>query len=112
MSDKKNVDFNVIYCGLQPDAGRFRLSQNGLGWKGTRDRTIIVGTDELKKMSWTRAARGFELRVLKKDNTVLKFDGFKPDVCIFRYIRSALGTLNLFLIVGFGGIKGSHQGIL
>ncbi|KAI9365718.1 hypothetical protein BD770DRAFT_433196 [Pilaira anomala] len=79
MSDKKNIDFNSIYCGLQPDLGRFRLSQNGLGWKGGRDRTIIVGTDELKKMSWTRAARGFELRVLKKDNTVLKFDGFKPD---------------------------------
>ncbi|GAN00714.1 FACT complex subunit pob3 [Mucor ambiguus] len=79
MSDKKNVDFNSIYCGLQPDLGRFRLSQNGLGWKGGRDRTVIVATDDLKKMSWTRAARGFELRVLQKDNTVLKFDGFKPD---------------------------------
>lgn len=94
MSDKKNVDFNSIYCGLQPDLGRFRLSQNGLGWKGGRDRTIIVGIDELKKMSWTRAARGFELRVLKKDNVILKFDGFKPDVCIlFIHLAPYLNVL-------------------
>ena len=79
MSEKKNVDFNSIHCGLQPDIGRFRLSQNGLGWK-SGDRTIIVGTNELKKMNWIRAARGFELRVLKTDDTMLKFDGFKPDV--------------------------------
>ncbi|OBZ84584.1 FACT complex subunit pob3 [Choanephora cucurbitarum] len=79
MSDKKNVDFNSIYCGLQPDVGRFRLSQNGLGWKGGRDRTIIVPTDNLKKMTWIRAARGFELRVAQKDNTVLRFDGFKSE---------------------------------
>ncbi|KAI7898497.1 uncharacterized protein BX663DRAFT_524973 [Cokeromyces recurvatus] len=77
MSDKKNVDFNSIYCGLQPDLGRFRLSQNGLGWKGGRDRTIIVATDDLKKMTWLRAARGYELRIVQKDNTILRFDGFK-----------------------------------
>ncbi|KAI8342238.1 hypothetical protein BD560DRAFT_493380 [Blakeslea trispora] len=79
MSDKKNVDFNSIYCGLQPDVGRFRLSQNGLGWKGARDRTIIVATDNLKKMTWIRAARGFELRVVQKDNTVFRFDGFRSE---------------------------------
>lgn len=83
MSDKKNIDFNSIHCGIRPELGRFRLSQNGLGWKGG-DRTIIVGTDELKKMNWIRAARGFELRVLKKDNSILRFDGFKADVCIRR----------------------------
>lgn len=80
MSDKKNIDFNSIYCGIQPDVGRFRLSQNGLGWKGGRDRTIIVATDDLKKMSWNRAARGYELRVTQKDDTTLRFDGFKLDV--------------------------------
>ncbi|CAO3628976.1 unnamed protein product [Mucor hiemalis] len=30
-------------------------------------------------MNWIRAARGFELRVLKKDNSILRFDGFKAD---------------------------------
>ncbi|KAI8982116.1 hypothetical protein BDF20DRAFT_973230 [Mycotypha africana] len=76
MSDRKNVDFNSIYCGLRPEVGRFRLSQNGLGWKGG-DRTIIVATDDLKKLTWMKAARGYELRVIQKEDNILRFDGFK-----------------------------------
>jgi structure-specific recognition protein 1 len=80
MGDKQRVDFNSIFCGLRPEVGRFRLAQNGIGWKGGNDRTTTAASEDLKKFTWIRAARGFELRVLLSDNSVLKFDGFKPEV--------------------------------
>ncbi|KAI8989988.1 hypothetical protein BDB01DRAFT_779623 [Pilobolus umbonatus] len=91
MSDKKNVDFNSIYYGLQPDLGRFRLAPNGLGWKGGRDRTTIVAAEDLKKLTWNRVARGYELRVVLRDNTVHRFDGFKNDD--FDELRDAVKLL-------------------
>ncbi|KAI9306000.1 FACT complex component Pob3 [Cunninghamella echinulata] len=78
MSDRKHVDFNSIYNGISPNTGRFRLASNGIGWKGVGD-PIIVHSDDLKKFVWMRVARGYQLRVLRKDNQVHKFDGFHSE---------------------------------
>lgn len=86
MSEKRHTDFEAIHCGIRPDRGRFRLAPNGLGWKAG-DKTTVVPAEDLRKVSWSRAARGFELRVVLKDNSILKFDNFKADV------RSMLGIL-------------------
>ncbi|KAG0173932.1 FACT complex subunit [Apophysomyces sp. BC1034] len=88
MSDRKTVDFNAIHCGILPETGRFRLAGNGIGWKGGNDKTTTVSAENLKKMSWIRAARGHQLRVVLKDNTALKFDGFKMDD--FEELRDAI----------------------
>jgi structure-specific recognition protein 1 len=80
MTDKKTFDYHSIFYGLSADLGRFRLAQNGMGWKGPRDRTVLVSPEEVKRMNWIRVARGYELRVTLKDNVIHKFDGFKNDV--------------------------------
>ncbi|KAI9271387.1 hypothetical protein BY458DRAFT_509331 [Sporodiniella umbellata] len=79
MSDKKTLDYQTIFCGLSAEAGRFRLAQNGMGWKGPRDRTVLISPEEVKKMGWIKVARDFELRIALKNNTIHKFDGFKAD---------------------------------
>ncbi|KAI8089416.1 uncharacterized protein BX664DRAFT_280352 [Halteromyces radiatus] len=79
MSDRKHVDFNSIYNGLKPDTGRFRIASNGIGWKGAGGDPIVLAPDDLRKFTWIRVARGYQLRVSLKDNQVLKFDGFHLD---------------------------------
>ncbi|CAO3671930.1 unnamed protein product [Rhizopus stolonifer] len=88
MSDKKTLDYQNIFCGLSAEVGRFRLAQNGMGWKGPRDRTVLISPDEIKKLSWIKVARDYELRVALKNNTIHKFDGFKGDVSIKRKRRA------------------------
>jgi len=56
----------------------------GLGWKGRdgKDGAKVVtahGTD-FKRAEWHRVIRGFRLHLFKKDNSVLKLDGFKEFV--------------------------------
>ncbi|KAL0096383.1 hypothetical protein J3Q64DRAFT_1669180 [Phycomyces blakesleeanus] len=79
MTDRKHVDFSGIYCGIKPDTGRFRLAPTAVGWKSSEDKATIIPSDDLKKMSWIRAARGYQLRVTLKDGGVSKFDGFKSE---------------------------------
>lgn len=81
MADK-HLDFDGIFCGIQPDKGRFRIAANGIGWKASSDKKKVVSPDDLRKLVWMRAARGYQLRAHLKNDEVLKFDGFKTDVRI------------------------------
>ncbi|CAO3587986.1 unnamed protein product [Absidia cylindrospora] len=79
MSDRKHVDFNSIHNGMKSHSGRFRIANNGIGWKGTAGDPFVLAPDNLRKFVWIRAARGYQLRVSLKDNQTLKFDGFRSD---------------------------------
>ncbi|KAI9248518.1 hypothetical protein BDA99DRAFT_446206 [Phascolomyces articulosus] len=79
MSERRYTEFDSIHCGVQADKGRFRIAPNGIGWKAGSGKTTVIGADDLKKLSWNRGARGNQMRVLLKDNTIYKFDGFKSD---------------------------------
>ncbi|KAI8147611.1 hypothetical protein BJV82DRAFT_507931 [Fennellomyces sp. T-0311] len=79
MSERRYTDFEAIHCGVQPDKGRFRIAPNGIGWKAGNNKTTVIASEDLKKLTWLRAARGYQIRVLSKDNNVFKFDGFKSD---------------------------------
>ncbi|ORY90989.1 hypothetical protein BCR43DRAFT_447036 [Syncephalastrum racemosum] len=78
MADK-HLDFDGVFCGIQPDKGRFRIAANGIGWKASSDKKKVVSPDDLRKLVWMRAARGYQLRVHLKNDEILKFDGFKTD---------------------------------
>ncbi|CEG63781.1 hypothetical protein RMATCC62417_00870 [Rhizopus microsporus] len=109
MADKKTFDYHSIFCGLSADVGRFRLAQSGMGWKGPRDRTVLISPDDVKKTNWMRVARGYELRVTMKDNVVHKFDGFKSED--FEELRDALKLLyRLNLEVKEVSVKGWNWG--
>ena len=41
---------------------------------------ITVSSTDIQQLSWIRVARDYEVKIVKKDNSVLKFDGFPKDV--------------------------------
>ncbi|KIM89500.1 hypothetical protein PILCRDRAFT_813432 [Piloderma croceum F 1598] len=71
------TEFDHIYLGLSPEAGKFRVAASGMGWKGvdTEGRTLL-SSENIKWAQWLRVARNFQLRVGMKDRQKFVFDGF------------------------------------
>ncbi|KAF9910746.1 FACT complex subunit [Lobosporangium transversale] len=79
MNEKVN-QFDDIYLGLAPELGLLRLAQSGLGWKARKgDGLFTVRDADLKRTTWLRAARNFQLRIQLRDGRIVKFDGFQRD---------------------------------
>ncbi|KAG0255749.1 FACT complex subunit [Linnemannia exigua] len=79
MGEKVN-QFDDIYLDLAPELGLLRLAQSGLGWKARRGEGLFTVRDaDLKRTTWLRAARNFQLRIQLRDGRIVKFDGFQRD---------------------------------
>ncbi|KAF9170739.1 FACT complex subunit [Mortierella sp. AD011] len=79
MGEKVN-QFDDIYLGLAPELGLLRLAQSGLGWKARKgDGLFTVRDADLKRTTWLRAARNFQLRIQLRDGRIVRFDGFQRD---------------------------------
>ena len=89
MGDVRN-NYDNIYLGgkngplvldLIQAIGKFKLSEAGMGWKNaTTGQILTVSAADIQSAQWLKAAREYEIRITKKDATVLKFDGFPLDV--------------------------------
>jgi structure-specific recognition protein 1 len=57
--------------------GRCRFADSGLGWKpaGGGD-TFTLTREQMLHSYWNRAARGYEVKIYRKDAPVVQFDGF------------------------------------
>ncbi len=76
-------EFDQIFCGsgLPSAPGKLKLAEPGLGWKDSDSGKIItVHGHEIKRTQWLRSARSYQLRITKRDGTVLKFEGFSKEV--------------------------------
>ncbi|KAF9431869.1 FACT complex subunit [Entomortierella beljakovae] len=79
MGERVN-QFDDIYLGLAPELGYLRLAQSGLGWKARKgDGVLTVRDADLKRTTWLRAARNFQLRIQLRDGKIVMFDGFQRD---------------------------------
>ena len=60
--------------------GRCRFADSGLGWKpsGSGD-TFTLTKEHMQHGFWNRAARGYEVKIYRKDDPVVQFDGFTED---------------------------------
>jgi structure-specific recognition protein 1 len=60
--------------------GRCRFADSGLGWKpaGGGD-TFTLTQEQMLHAFWNRAARGYEVKIYRKDAPVVQFDGFQED---------------------------------
>ncbi|KAI9750753.1 MAG: FACT complex subunit [Chaenotheca gracillima] len=69
--------FDGIYLDLSRQSGKCRLADNGLGWRpsGGGD-TFTLEVGNIGAAQWSRAARGFELKVLSRTSGVVQLDGF------------------------------------
>ncbi|KAL9134125.1 MAG: hypothetical protein Q9175_004696 [Cornicularia normoerica] len=70
--------FERIYLDLSKQPGKCRLAEAGLGWKpsGGGD-TFTLDTNNLGTAQWSRAARGYELKIMSRTSGVVQLDGFE-----------------------------------
>lgn len=82
--------FDSIYLDLSKQNGKCRLADSGLGWKpsGGGD-TFTLDASNIGSAQWSRAARGFELKVLTRNmgkTEIIQLDGFQQEVSVTLHI--------------------------
>ena len=73
--------FERIYLDLSKQAGKCRIAETGLGWKpsGGGD-TFTLDASNIASAQWSRAAKGYELKILSRNSGVIQLDGFDQEV--------------------------------
>ncbi|KAJ6004777.1 FACT complex subunit pob3, partial [Penicillium herquei] len=72
--------FDNIHLDLSNNAGKCKLAESGLGWRpsGGGD-TFTLDSSNIGGAQWSRAAKGFELRILSRSSGVIQLDGFDQE---------------------------------
>ncbi|OJJ47034.1 hypothetical protein ASPZODRAFT_95665 [Penicilliopsis zonata CBS 506.65] len=72
--------FDNIYLDLSRQPGKCKLAESGLGWKpsGAGD-TFTIDKSNIGAAQWSRAAKGFELKILSRSSGVIQLDGFDQE---------------------------------
>ncbi|KAH9868550.1 FACT complex subunit, partial [Plenodomus biglobosus] len=72
--------FNDIYLNLSRKPGATRFSDSGFGWKpAAGGETYTCDQSQIVQAQWSRAARGYEVKILSRNDGVIQLDGFKQD---------------------------------
>jgi hypothetical protein len=72
--------FNDIYLNLSRKPGATRFSDSGFGWKPANGETYTCDQSQILQAQWSRAARGYEIKILSRSDGVIQLDGFKQEV--------------------------------
>ncbi|EEP77006.1 conserved hypothetical protein [Uncinocarpus reesii 1704] len=72
--------FENIYLDLSKQPGKCKLAESGLGWKpsGGGD-TFTLDKSNVGAAQWSRAAKGYELKILPRTGGVIQLDGFQQE---------------------------------
>ncbi|GAD97267.1 structure-specific recognition protein [Paecilomyces variotii No. 5] len=72
--------FDDIYLDLSKNPGKCKLAESGLGWKpsGGGD-TFTLDSSNIGAAQWSRAAKGYELKILSRTSGVIQLDGFEQE---------------------------------
>lgn len=72
--------FDNIYLDLSKESGKCRFAENGFGWKpsGGGD-TFTLDNTNIAGAQWSRASKGYEIRILQRNSGILQLDGFVHD---------------------------------
>jgi structure-specific recognition protein 1 len=73
--------FDNIYLDLSRESGRCRFAETGFGWKpsGGGDTFTLEGSN-IAGAQWSRASKGFEVKLLLRNSDVCQLDGFAQEV--------------------------------
>ncbi|KAK3333896.1 POB3-like protein [Cercophora scortea] len=71
-------NFDSIYLDLSKESGKCRFAENGLGWKpaGGGD-AFTLDSGSIANAQWSRAARGYEVKILQRNSGITQLDGFQ-----------------------------------
>ncbi|KKK26816.1 structure-specific recognition protein [Aspergillus rambellii] len=77
-SDRES--FDNIYLDLSKQPGKCKLAESGLGWRpaGGGD-TFTLDSSNIGAAQWSRAAKGYELKILSRSSGVIQLDGFDQE---------------------------------
>jgi structure-specific recognition protein 1 len=72
--------FENIHLDLSKQSGRCRLAESGLGWKpsGGSD-PFTLDNNQIAAAQWSRASKGYELKIITRDAAVIQLDGFDQE---------------------------------
>jgi structure-specific recognition protein 1 len=72
--------FDNIYLDLSNQPGKCKLAETGLGWRpsGGGD-TFTLDSSNIGAAQWSRAAKGYELKILSRSSGVIQLDGFDQE---------------------------------
>ena len=77
---------------MSRQAGKCRFAETGLGWKpaGGGD-TFTLDATNLASAQWSRASRGYELKIFSRTSGIHQLDGFLQEVSEkFNLMRGSL----------------------
>lgn len=83
-----STDFDRIYYNQSKVSGRFRLAEGGLGWKASTsggsastqsNEPLLLASDEVSSVQWSRGCRGYELKISTKNKGLIQMDGFQQE---------------------------------
>lgn len=77
----RRESFDNIYLDLSKQPGKCKLAESGLGWRpsGGGD-TFTLDSSNIGAAQWSRAAKGYELKILSRSSGVIQLDGFDQEV--------------------------------
>ncbi len=72
--------FENIYLDLSKQSGKCRFAESGLGWKpsGGGD-TFTLDAGQIDGAQWSRASKGYELKILSRNVGVIQLQLFGLD---------------------------------
>jgi structure-specific recognition protein 1 len=73
--------FDNIYLDLSKESGKCRFAETGFGWKpsGGGD-TFTLDHSNIGGAQWSRASKGYEVKILLRNSGIVQLDGFSQEV--------------------------------
>jgi len=71
--------FDDIFLDISKQSGKCRIAESGLGWKPANGETFTLDKAECLSAQWSRASRGFELKIFTRNDRVVQLDGFRQE---------------------------------
>ncbi|KAK0315350.1 FACT complex subunit [Friedmanniomyces endolithicus] len=74
----RRESFDDIYLDLSKQSGKCRLAESGIGWK-TSSATWTLDKTDIISAQWSRAAKGYEVKLIARTAGVVQLDGFRQE---------------------------------
>ena len=73
--------FEGIYLDLSKQPGKVKFAETGLGWKPSAGGDNFgLDSHQFGQAQWSRAARGYEIKIFSRDSGIIQLDGFDGEV--------------------------------
>lgn len=74
-------NFNNIFLDLSKEPGKCRFAETGLGWKPSGGgEAFTLDHSNIGAAQWSRAAKGYEVKILLRNSGLVQLDGFSQEV--------------------------------